>query len=55
MDTEVLKKQTIEILSLLEKANRSTDRNDLIEKLLRIKQVLNAIEKNKIDCYMGMD
>jgi hypothetical protein len=55
MDAQVLKKQTFEILTLLEQTKHATDRADLIEKLLRIKQLLNAIEKSKHNCYMGMD
>jgi hypothetical protein len=55
MDRECLKKQILEVLTLVEKTKHANDRAELIEKLLRIKQLLNSIEKTRHECYMGMD
>jgi hypothetical protein len=54
MDTDFLKKETIEILTLIEQAD-AVDRTHLIEELILIKQLLNSIEKTNYNCYMDMD
>jgi hypothetical protein len=55
MDAENIKKQILEILTLLEQSKHATDRVALIEKLIRIKQILNSLERSNHKCYMDMD